>query len=201
MKASYTGTISKKLRSAAAFVNELSGDENFWREVREKPDFSYSDLSSEEIERRIRRSAGTVTIRLWKPKEGTYPRTIAVTRKGSPWMLFYNSRKLGTQSVSSMASTIVHEFIHNVDYFDDGNPAVEMGHGDNSSVGKGNSAPYWIGRLAAKYHGVALQLPALPKEDEPYEDEGVDLDEADLLDDPQSPLGSFHDEQPTQTDE
>lgn len=49
-------------------------------------------------------------------------------------------------SVGAIAGTLVHECIHALDCF---SSEFQLSHGNNSSVGKENSAPYWIGNLVA----------------------------------------------------
>jgi hypothetical protein len=96
-----------------------------------------------------------------------------------------------------MVNTIVHEFVHNVDMFDDGRPGIGMGHGSNSSVGKQDSAPYWIGGLAGRYHRAAQNLPVEVVEDEPYEHEETGADEGTVIEEPETPLKDYDlEEQP-----
>ena len=200
MKASYTGQ-NQKLRRAAAFVNRLDGTEAFWTDIRNKPDYDYTRLSSAEVHRRLRASDGTVRVKLWTPKPDTYLKTVALTRKSSPWYIYYNTRKLD-RLTSSMVNTIVHEFVHSVDYFDDGDDAIEMGHGGSSSVGKQDSAPYWIGSRAARYYRQAMNLPREYQEEEEYVHEEVDdIDEADIINEPEVPLRAFEDEDPPEEPE
>jgi hypothetical protein len=193
MKASYTG-LNEKLRRAAAFVNRLDTTDTFWDAVRGKPDYDYTRLSSAEVHRRLRTSDGTVRVKLWTPKPGTYVNTIAVTRKSSPWFIYYNTRKLD-RLTSSMVNTIVHEFVHSVDYFDDGDSNINMGHGGSSSVGKQDSAPYWIGARAGRLYREAVNLPREFEEEEEYVHEEVeDIDESDIVDEPEVPLRNFDEE-------
>ncbi len=49
-------------------------------------------------------------------------------------------------SVGLIAGTLIHECIHALDCF---STEFGVGHGDNNSEGKENTAPYWIGNLAA----------------------------------------------------
>lgn len=76
-----------------------------------------------------------------------YFKTQAYTDPAQPDTLFLNSRWLAQQdpSMAEMAATIIHECVHAANATD---PAHEFGHGDNSSAGKQNTAPYWIGNYA-----------------------------------------------------
>lgn len=154
MKASFTGK-DEGLRAAVQFVNEkLNGDERFWQTIREKPAFDFATIGSPEVERRIRSIDSTITIRLWKPSIlliWKYWDTVAVTDGRYPRTLLYHKKFLGND-IGSKVNTIVHEFVHNVDVFDDGDPDEQMGHGDEDPTGKENSAPYWIGGLAERFY-------------------------------------------------
>lgn len=57
---------------------------------------------------------------------------------------YVNSMRLDRQ-IWEVAATIVHESSHVVDEFF---PKASFGHGDNSSVGKGQTFPYFIGDRA-----------------------------------------------------
>ncbi|MGY3088411.1 hypothetical protein ACVWYF_001444 [Hymenobacter sp. UYAg731] len=81
-----------------------------------------------------------------------YFKTQAYTDPGQPDTLFLNSRWLAqkTPPMAEIAATIIHECVHAADEAD---PVHDFGHGDNSSVGKQNTAPYWIGNYAYRCLG------------------------------------------------
>src|SRR5690349_18254921 len=109
MRASYTGA-NQQLRTAAAYVNTLDPEEDFWRRIREKPDFTYSELGSPEIEKRLRSSDLTVKILLWTPKpqlRKKYRKTVAVTRSSAPNTLFYHTRFLPLTDIGDKVNAIV----------------------------------------------------------------------------------------------
>lgn len=62
-------------------------------------------------------------------------------RKGAK-NIWLNSRKFG-RSEASIMGTLAHEYTHLVDNF----ALNSFGHGNNSAVGKEETAPYWIGRM------------------------------------------------------
>ena len=72
-----------------------------------------------------------------------YYKTYAYTDGAYPNTLFLNANKLNRQP-AEIAATIIHETVHAVN----NTTSYEFGHGDNTSVGKENTAPYWIGNLA-----------------------------------------------------
>jgi hypothetical protein len=69
------------------------------------------------------------------------------TDKNYPNSLFYNSKKLW-RNIGSIVNTIVHEYVHSVD----GSSGVDFGHGSQSSAGKNNFAPYWIGNKVEMFY-------------------------------------------------
>ncbi len=193
MRASFTGQDSG-LRVAAAYINDrLNVDESFWRRIRTKPKFDNATISSAEIERRLRTANSTITIQLWKPKPShadMYKNTIALVDSGHPRKLFYHT-KFVDRAVGQKVNTIVHEYVHSVDAFDDGDPGRQMGHGDNSARGKGDTAPYWIGDLAERiYRGAGLFSVGLGS----LRIVEGSVADGDIVDEPDEPLGSYEDE-------
>ena len=154
MKATFAGR-DAGLIEAVKYVNEtLNQDETFWKGIREKPQFDFATIPSGEVERRVRAIDSTIIVKLWKPdwwQAWRYTNTVAVTDARLPRTLLYHTRFLGND-VGSKVNTIVHEFVHNVDAFDDGSADEQMGHGDNDPTGKQDSAPYWIGNWAEKLY-------------------------------------------------
>lgn len=73
------------------------------------------------------------------------------------------------QEVKAVANTLIHELIHSLDRkIED----ARFGHGGNSSEGKDDSAPNWIGDLAQQM----LQNEALVAEDKPIVEETESID-------------------------
>jgi hypothetical protein len=184
MKADFSGT-DAGLAAAVSYVGALDADADFWRQVREKRRYTFATIAPAEVERRLRASPSTIKILLWTPKPADadrYKKTVAVTDSKFPRTLFYHTKFLGND-VGDKVNTIVHEFVHNVDAFDDGNAGRQMGHGGNSSRGKKDSAPYWIGGLAERIYRAAHPL-ALEKADIPhatYEHLEIEVDPADIV--------------------
>lgn len=62
--------------------------------------------------------------------------------------IFLNSRKLNEAANElNVAATLVHEFLHLVDFENDN---FFFGHDGNRSAGNDNTAPYWIDTLTEK---------------------------------------------------
>lgn len=177
MKTAYAGSESRII-DACAYVDTLASNSHFWDAIRTHPKFDFTDLTPTEIERRLREANATITVKLWKPHFGRYSRTVAVTDSRYPRTVFYNQNKLN-RGVANIVNTIVHEYVHNVDYFDDGNMQIEYGHGSQSAVGKSNSAPYWIGDLAERIYASEKSV---PKADlEPLEHEEIEVGDDEIV--------------------
>lgn len=69
--------------------------------------------------------------------------------KARPFDININTRRMN-RTTASFVATFIHEMIHAIDGLD---MVYDYGHGDNSSAGKQDTAPYWIGTLASKYYG------------------------------------------------
>lgn len=77
------------------------------------------------------------------------PKTLAMFKFATPWTIYLNSNKLN-RSVESIAGSLMHEFVHLVDYHVNG----RFGHPYSiwwrrSKVMR--SAPYWYGKEFKKY--------------------------------------------------
>jgi hypothetical protein len=109
-------------------------------------------LPSEELESIIKipvdpavekEKAFNLTVKLYKSKN-PFSKAYGYFSPSKPDHIFLNTRKLN-RSKGSIVSSLIHEMIH---YVDDKNKQESYGHGDNSPVGKENTAPYWIDNLA-----------------------------------------------------
>jgi hypothetical protein len=178
MKTAYAGT-EVRIIDACAYVDTLASKPEFWDAIRAHPEFDYTDLTPSEIERRLREANATITVKLWRPNAGGFSRTVAVTDSRYPRTVFYNKHKLN-RGVANIVNTIVHEYVHNVDYFDDGNKNIEYGHGSQSAAGKSNRAPYWIGDLAERIYRSEKSVPKL--ELEPLEHEEIEVSDDEIID-------------------
>lgn len=64
-----------------------------------------------------------------------------------PTTIYINTRNL-SRSIASVVATIIHEMVHAVDLSDS---LHSYGHGGNSSAGKANCAPNWIGNHSTQF--------------------------------------------------
>ena len=162
---------------AVIMTNALLTDEPFLDQIARHPSFDFSNATPQIVAELIRLSTLEFHVELFYPnllnRLTKYRKTLAYTDKRFPNTLFLNVRKLNRSS-ESIAATIVHESIHALD-----TEATEysFGHGNNSSVGKQNSAPYWIGNLAYRILLDDADAPLLvfdqPEEEEDREGEIV----------------------------
>jgi len=148
MSVIYTGN-KQKIIDAVDYVNDLFEDEKFWLEISEKDMFDNTSHSPSDIAILMKGKTDNVEVKLYRPRWPRHRKTNAYTSISYPNILFLNSKKLW-RNIGSMVNTIVHEHVHSVDYTD-GEPNIEYGHGSQSSAGKNNAAPYWIGNLAENY--------------------------------------------------
>ena len=150
MKIVYIGK-KQKILDAVNYVNDLFDEDEFWKAIEDKENFDYSVYSAKEIAGFMRGKEKAVEVKLYRPSWPRHRKTNAYTDPNYPNILFYNSKKLW-RGIGNIVNTIVHEYVHSVDFTEDNSSRVDYGHGSQSSSGKGNAAPYWIGNLAEKFY-------------------------------------------------
>lgn len=170
---------NRRVTRATEMANRLLGDNDFFQQISEHLSFDFSTASPAQIASLIQNSNLQFHVDLFYPNLLDsllkYRKTLAYTDKRWPNTLFLNIRKL-KRSPESIAATIIHESIHALD-----REAIDytFGHGNNSSVGKENSAPYWIGNLAYKILKNDRQAPNLVF-DQPEDDDNASDTLADI---------------------
>lgn len=136
------------ITDAVEDANYILSLEEFYLEISKKTSFDHSNANGIKVAELIKKSKITATLDFYKPLPiPPWSRANAYTTRSTPSTIFLNRRKLRRRSIESVASTIVHEYIHLIDYASD---EYEFGHGDNDSDGKSNTVPYWIDQLAYK---------------------------------------------------
>ncbi|HVK82087.1 MAG TPA: hypothetical protein VM915_15905 [Verrucomicrobiae bacterium] len=174
--------LDRNLVDAVAYANSLERKDAFWDAIALRGGFDESALNGARIAALLRAPYPTVTVRLQ-----IFPslKTNAATDPNHPWQIFYARFKRG-RSVASIVNTLVHEFVHNVDMFGDGARGIDFGHGNQSSVGKEETAPYWIGDLAERIYRAETGQAAEKDMEEAFEEDfsidpaGTIPDDADL---------------------
>lgn len=136
------------VKKAVDQSNDLFASEDFYNIIRQKDKFDLSTATPQQVANILKASSLAFTVELFYPNFLTfrYRKTLAYTDSRYPNRLFLNFKKLNRSS-ESIAATVIHESIHAVD---DSEEQYTFGHGNNSPVGKDNTAPYWIGNLAYK---------------------------------------------------
>lgn len=146
-----TKVTSQPINDAVKFCNELAANQSFWDTIAEKDKFDYSEeYLPKDIAEAMRSYMDPVEVVLyqkpwWLP--WWHRNTNAYTDPKSKDVIFINSRRMN-RSLASICNTIVHEFVHVIDFCHDGDHGVNYGHGSQGSSGKKNTAPYWIGQQA-----------------------------------------------------
>ena len=127
-------------------ANELLKNSEFFQAIYEHNTFDYSDTTPAIISDLMKGSDLKFKVTTFHPHwlEG-YGRTLAYTDSRFSNTLFLNDKKLN-RDPEEVAASIIHESVHALD--DDKSNNYRFGHGDDSPIGKENSAPYWIGNLA-----------------------------------------------------
>lgn len=141
------------LKAATEYCNALYENNDFWEAVGNHPQFDETKITSAEIRDYMRYSNAVTNVHDWTPRGGSirYRKTVAVTDRRREFAIFYHSRFF-SNSVASKVNTIVHEHVHNIDYFGDSSIDIEFGHAGQSWVGNQGTAPYAIGSLAERFY-------------------------------------------------
>jgi hypothetical protein len=141
----YNGT-NKDILQAVDDCNNLIQTNSFLTKIALKDHFDYADCTgrfiSQMIEYFIQGKYGDLHVNVYKSKN-PWSRAYGYFNPSKPDQIYLNSRKLN-RSLASICASLCHELIHYLD----SKSVFSFGHGDNSSVGKENSAPYWIDNLA-----------------------------------------------------
>lgn len=139
---------------AVQYCNEVlfNSDHQDWHDfidaVGSKDKFDMSTASPDHIAKKIilfKNSDQVMNVKLYKSRN-PWSKAYGYYTPSRPFDININTRKMN-RSVESFIATLTHEMIHAIDGLD---MVHNYGHGDNSSVGKDNTAPYWISNQAAK---------------------------------------------------
>jgi hypothetical protein len=125
------------MKSLGATAECVINNADFQKEVSAIEKFDYSTRKGKQVVADLAAMKG-VEISTYKTKN-PFSKTIAYTYGGAK-TIYFNTRK-NPRDFKEMVNTVVHEASHIVGY----------GHGNNSSVGKQKSVPYWVGAIAEKY--------------------------------------------------
>lgn len=135
------------VKSATDKTNELLKNAEFYKAIANHPNFDLSTASPNIIADLLEKSDLEFKVEIFYPnvfQSIKYRKTFAYTDERFPNTLFLNYKKLDRE-IEDISATIIHESIHALD---DAEETYTFGHGNNRTVGKDNTAPYWIGNLA-----------------------------------------------------
>lgn len=138
----YSGT-NISVTKAAQKANELLQDNNFFQQIATHGKFDMSSATSTEVADVLKNAKFQMMIELYYPPN-PLSKALAYDDPIHPLTIHLNARRLN-RSIASICATIIHESVHAADAMES---SFHFGHGDNSSNGKGNTAPYWIDNLA-----------------------------------------------------
>jgi hypothetical protein len=144
IKITYKGS-DEDINAAIKGASDVLKNKKFYDEIKKHKNFDYTVVSPSDISEYIKNSDASLRIRLYKPNDERSNTTAYVTSKYKN-TIFINYYKKD-RGLKHVVNTIIHEIVHSVDALQND---IKFGHGGNSSVGKDNSAPYWIGDLASK---------------------------------------------------
>jgi hypothetical protein len=120
----------------------ISSDE-FYDVIVAKEKFDMATCNGSHIVNQMRGFNVAVNVKVYFPKF-YFSRALGFYDRRKPLDINLNSRKLN-RSVNSLTNTLVHEWVHMVDFWD---KKHSYGHGDNKRLGKENTAPYFLGNMA-----------------------------------------------------
>ena len=122
--------------------------QDFLTAIEQKQSFDMSSASADYIAKKIiyfKNGSQVMNIKLYRSKN-PWSKAYGYYTPSRPFDININTRKMN-RSIESFIRTLVHEMTHAIDGLD---MIHNYGHGNNSSVGKQDTAPHWIGNLAAR---------------------------------------------------
>lgn len=99
-----------------------------------------------------------ITVKFYRPMN-PWSKAYGYYSASDPYSIHVNERKMN-RTTASFIATFIHEWFHMLDMLD---TMHNFGHGDNSSVGKDNTVPYWAGVQASKMYGDEQTVEDYPK--------------------------------------
>lgn len=135
----YTGSVAI-VTEAVEKADAILNNETFHQALSAITHFEYANATGEIISKLIKECTIKVEVKFYSKR---FTKANAYTKPKYPNSIFLNDRRLN-RSVDSIAATLVHEYIHLLDYAND---EYFFGHAGNRSRGKENTAPYKIDHI------------------------------------------------------
>lgn len=143
----YDGDISS-IKKAVTYANSDILKMYVIDHVKSRASFDMSTASPQYISEQLDLFLSNVTVNIvtYKPFN-RFTKAIGYYSPDEPTTIHFNVYKL-TSDLSVYVGNFFHEIVHMMDSFDNEH---SFGHGDNKPSGKANTAPYFIGNIAASY--------------------------------------------------
>jgi len=136
--------------AAANNANRLYQVDAFYEHIANKT-FDNTKCSGDVIEALFRtHNTDQVKVVVYRPW-WRWSKAIAYYSPKKPNQVNLNLYKIRRMNKHQICGTLMHEVTHLIDgkYWN-----LSFGHGNNSSVGKQNTAPYWIGRMSKRLSAI-----------------------------------------------
>jgi hypothetical protein len=145
VRINYNG-FNKKLRLAVNNVNNLLQQEYFYKGIQRHTSFDMADITPSQL-------AGLMQIADFEMKVDLYysifpfNNVLAADNRENVYCIRMNKWNIN-RPIEVLCNAVMHQCVHAVNaHF----PQFNFGHGDNSAVGKENTAPFWIATLAESF--------------------------------------------------
>lgn len=142
----YKGKNTKVIKAVGDANKLLNGDKGFYASVVNNKPYDMSNVTNKKLawlmkKHHVESNVNVVLYCYWNP----FSKMKAVFKPSKPDNIYIVKKYAKNASTHSLVGTLIHEFIHAVDH-----KYIEytFGHGNNSRVGKENTAPYRIGTMA-----------------------------------------------------
>lgn len=144
IQVSYNGS-NQQVESAVDLVNTLFPFESFLQKISYHPHFDLADVSPTEVANLIVQSDVHMSVDMYFSLQQSND-AFCYDDPDDATRIHLNQWTI-SRSVDSICNTIVHQCIHALNA---ANPNCYFGHGDNNSIGKEQTAPYWIAGVVQK---------------------------------------------------
>lgn len=133
---------------AVALANKIINEPSLFTEIDKIPSFQHAEpaLSGKELTKMMAAFTHEVHIDTYK---SCWPWTSAnaYTVEIKPTIIYLNQRKIKNDNYKTFAVSIIHEYVHLVDF---NNEEHKFTHKGNKQKGNENSAPYAVEPIATK---------------------------------------------------
>lgn len=137
---------NEKVEDAIEEANKLLQKRDFYNKIESEINFDMANVSASKISTLIQLSKqNKLYVNLYRSRN-PWSKAYGYFIPSKPDHIYLNTRKLN-RSLGSIVASLIHEMVH---YVDNLYPEYSFGHGNNSPVGKEQTAPYRIDFIAQK---------------------------------------------------